>query len=77
MHTYQESEAVVSQGQMLDDFLRQEAQSGSTFSRLPWSDRRTMLEEDLFAGRSVSFVLSAIVTGGLLLMIGTVAYIVL
>jgi hypothetical protein len=63
--------------ELIDEFLARDAQSGSQFSLLPYADRRAMLEEDLFAGRSVTSVLAAIVAGGLLLMVGTVAYIVL
>jgi hypothetical protein len=66
----------VSRVEMIDEFLAQEARSGSQFSLLPWADRRTMLEDDLFAGRSVTLVLTAIVAGGMLLMAATVAYIV-
>lgn len=38
------------------------------------SERRTLEQEDLFAGNSVTRLFIAIVTGGTLLMLGTVLY---
>ena len=60
----------------IDEFLAQEARSGSEFSHLPWAERRSMLQDDLSAGRSVTLILTTIVAGGMLLMAATVAYIV-
>ncbi len=38
------------------------------------SERQTLEQEDLFAGNSVTRLFIAIVTGGTLLMLGTVLY---
>lgn len=55
----------------LDDYVTNE-NLGPVFRSFSTDERRAMMEEDLFAGRSVSTVLLAIVTMGMLLMAGTV-----
>jgi hypothetical protein len=57
----------------LNRFLADELSGGPTFRKFSLAERRAMMEDDLFAGRSVSRILGAIVIGGTLLMLGTVA----
>jgi hypothetical protein len=54
------------------NLLADESSLGTTFRTFSPDDRRAMLEEDLFAGRSVTGVLLAIVVMGTLMMFGTV-----
>lgn len=63
---------IVSTDEYLDIYLANEPAFGPSFRKFSMNERRAMLQDDLFAGRSVSGVLLAIVTGGMLLMLATV-----
>jgi hypothetical protein len=58
----------------LHEYLTDEHLSGPNFRKFSLVERRQMLEDDLFAGRTVSTVLLTIVTLGTLLMLGTVLW---
>lgn len=67
----------MSTNDFLDEYLADEPAFGPNFRTFSMNERRAMLQDDLFAGRSVSCVLAAIVAGGMLLMLATVLLTVL
>ena len=67
----------MTRSQFLDQYAADEQNYSPILRKFTTKERRSMVEDDLFAAESVSAVLSSIVVMGTLMVLGTVLYIVL